>query len=397
MIMTPNSNRKIIKININNHKTPNIKTTKNKQIIFNSKTPNLAISNSCKNAYSFSSSKIYEERNNKKIICLRNKNINNSTNVSSISHKDNIIIQNNIVNKKIIKNASICRIGKNRENETKKVNQDNLFKIKYEDLNLFFYGVCDGHGPFGHLVSNFIKTNLPIILYQNLCDNNLKEKNKDINYNDFLYNIIKESFSQTDYKLINNSNINIDFSGSTCISILFSNNQIIVANVGDSKAIKGQYISQNNKWTFEVLNKEHKPENKEEYLRIKKSNGLIHPYLNEDNEYIGPQRVWINNKNIPGLAMSRSFGDKIFTSVGVISTPNILFFKHKIIDKFIVIASDGLWMYVTNQEVVDIVKEFYMKNDLQGALFSLYKEASKRWIMEEEIIDDITLIIIYMN
>ena len=52
---------------------------------------------------------------------------------------------------------------------------------------------------------------------------------------------------------------------------------------------------------------------------------------------------------------------------------------------------------MSNQEVVDIIKEFYMKNDLQGALFSLYKEASKRWIMEEEIIDDITLIIIYIN
>ena len=398
MTMTPNNNKKIIKININTHKTPNIKTTKNKKIIFNNKTPKLAISNSCQNLYSFSSSKIYEERKNKKIKCLRNKNLNNSSNISNISHKDNIIIQYNIVvNKKIIKNASICRVGKNRENETIKINQDNLFKIKYEDLNLFFYGVCDGHGPFGHLVSNFIKTNLPIILYQNLCNQNLKEKDKDINYNDFLYNAIRESFSQIDYKLGHNSNINIDFSGSTCISILFNNNQIIMANVGDSKAIKGQYIAQNNKWIFEILNKEHKPENKEEYLRIKKSNGIIHPYLNEENEYIGPQRVWINNKNIPGLAMSRSFGDKFFTSIGVISKPDILFFKHKIIDKFIVIASDGLWMYVSNQEVVDILGKYYEKLNCDEAIEELYVLAKSRFKENDDFIDDITIIILFLG
>ncbi len=136
------------------------------------------------------------------------------------------------------------------------------------------------------------------------------------------------AFLQTENRLTNNSKINLDFPGSICIAILMNNNELIVANVGDSRAIKGQYISKEEKWTFEILNNEHKPENKEEYLRIKKCHGLIHPYLNEENEFIGPQRVFIKNNNIPGLAMSRSFGDKIFSSVGVISTPDILFFKH---------------------------------------------------------------------
>ena len=66
-------------------------------------------------------------------------------------------------------------------------------------------------------------------------------------------------------------------------------------------------------------------------------------------------------------------------------------------DKFIILSSDGKWEFINNKEVATIVKAFYLKNDLQGALFSLYKEASKRWIMNEEVIDDITAVLVYLN
>ena len=52
---------------------------------------------------------------------------------------------------------------------------------------------------------------------------------------------------------------------------------------------------------------------------------------------------------------------------------------------------------MTNEEVVDIVKDYYLENNIQGAIEHLYNEASKRWIMEEEVIDDITVIIIFLN
>ena len=389
MTMTPDDGSEIIKKTSNNFKTPNIKTTKNK--VVNKNKFHKPLSNSSLNLYNLSSSKILEKRNNKKIKCLRNKKLSKSSNISHDSNKDN-----EITNKIIIKNASICRIGKNRENETDKINQDTLFKIKYEDLNLSFYGVCDGHGPYGHLVSNFIKTNLPIILYQHLCLN-IQSNAKDINYNNQLIKSLKDAFYETNYKLSYNSNINIDLSGTTCISILFNNKQVIMANIGDSRAIKGQYISQNKKWIFQILNKEHKPEKKEEYIRITKCKGVIHPYLNEDNEYVGPQRVWIKGKNIPGLAMSRSLGDKMFESVGVISTPDILCFKHKIIDKFIVIASDGLWMYVSNQEVVDILGKYYEKVNCDEAIEELYFLAKSRFEENDDFIDDITIIILFLE
>jgi serine/threonine protein phosphatase PrpC len=405
MTMTPKS-KKNNKFPINTHinKVSNInKSNNNNEKVKQNKTSKDSLSKSCKQISQLSNSKILDKINTKKMICIRNKNIINSPNMS-VKLQKNEIIQIEPIDKKIIKNASICRTGKNRPNESEKINQDNIFKVKFEDLNLFFYGICDGHGPYGHLVSNYIKMNLPIILYNNLKTNlnDIKKDNDTIsnNYNNY-YNIISESikssFSQAENQLNNNTDINTNYSGSTCISLLFNNNQIISANVGDSRAIKGQYISQNKKWIYEVLNKEHKPENKEEYLRIIKNKGSVHPFLLENNEYIGPQRVWIQDKNIPGLAMSRAFGDKLFNSVGVISKPDVISFKYKSIDKFVVIASDGLWTYVTSQEAVEIVGKYYEKLDCDKAIEELYSIAKKRWEENDDFIDDIAIIIIFFQ
>ena len=45
---------------------------------------------------------------------------------------------------------------------SKKVNQDNyIVDLDFCGKENYFFGVCDGHGPFGHFVSNFVKLNLP--------------------------------------------------------------------------------------------------------------------------------------------------------------------------------------------------------------------------------------------
>ena len=43
----------------------------------------------------------------------------------------------------------------------------------------------------------------------------------------------------------------------------------------------------------------------------------------EDNSFIGPPRVWLKDQDYPGLAMSRSFGDRVAHSVGVSEEPEI--------------------------------------------------------------------------
>ena len=69
------------------------------------------------------------------------------------------------------------------------------------------------------------------------------------------------------------------------------------------------------------MSRDHKPGDRDESIRIKMHGGRIEPYRDENNEFIGPERVWLKNQEIPGLAMSRSFGDRVAASVGCIATP----------------------------------------------------------------------------
>ncbi len=87
--------------------------------------------------------------------------------------------------------------------------------------------------------------------------------------------------------------------------------------------------------------------------------------------------------------MSRSFGDEVAASVGTICDPEIKHFDLTEEDKFIIIASDGIWEFISSQECVEIIKDYYISKDLNGCLKHLFLESSKRWIKEEEVIDGI--------
>ena len=63
--------------------------------------------------------------------------------------------------------------------------------------------------------------------------------------------------------------------------------------------------------------------------------------------------------------------------------------------KYIVIASDGIWEYLTNKNVTEIIKQFYNLDDAKGAIEELIKKASEKWAQEGESADDITVIIIF--
>lgn len=108
--------------------------------------------------------------------------------------------------------------------------------------------------------------------------------------------------------------------------------------------------------------------------------GRIEPYRDENDEFIGPQRVWLKNQDIPGLAMSRSFGDRVAASVGCISTPEIFEFPLSEEDKFIILASDGVWEFISSNECVDIIKDYYLANDINGCCNYILKESSRRWV-----------------
>lgn len=165
-------------------------------------------------------------------------------------------------------------------------------------------------------------------------------------------------------------------------------NQLWCANVGDSRAIIGK--NKNREWSALAVSRDHKPDDPSECQRILDSGGRIEPFKDMRGEDIGPQRVWLKHENIPGLAMARSIGDLVAASVGVIPIPGkiikyrtysleILYFELKEEDKFIVIASDGIWEFLSNEQVVNMVAPYYVKNQLEAACERLVKEATLKW------------------
>ena len=330
---------------------------------------------------------------------LRSKNNilenNNSTKENNINQSVQNINSNNIQRNKLIKKIykieSICQVGYSGPGIIKN-NQDNFFV--YNNLNdendILFIGVCDGHGILGHDVSKYLITHLPSNL-----NTALKKTRKYIRDKKNLYKTMKEVFIKTNKDLCKDDSVDTQFSGSTCVTIILTKNQIISANVGDSRAVMGRYA--NNQWVNIDLTKDQKPDNPEEKERIIKRGGRVESYKDEYGKDFGPKRVWIKNADIPGLAMSRSFGDEVAASVGTISEPEIDYFDITEDDKFIILASDGIWEFISSQECVNIVKDFYLKKDLKGCLKYLLNESSKRWIKEEEVIDDITAVIIFFE
>ena len=94
--------------------------------------------------------------------------------------------------------------------------------------------------------------------------------------------------------------------------------------------------------------------------------------------------------------MTRSIGDKISKAIGVTSDPEIVTRRLKTNDKFIILASDGVWEYTSNQEAVDIVSKFWEENRIEDAAVALVSDAVKRW-KKEEYVDDITVVIIFLS
>ena len=328
-----------------------------------------------------------------------------STGITDPLQKDNKEKQNKIIKEKKEENKCIKKIkeilpythvGFDGE-EPKENNQDNYFVYKnfMNKKNYIYMSVCDGHGVEGHFVSDFIKEILPYDMSENLQAFNILTENEL--EKEKIYDIIKQTFIEANEKLVNNEEINSLFSGSTCVSVIYTPEKLIIPNIGDSRAVLGRLINkETNEYKAIELSRDHKPTEKDEEKRILENDGRIQPFI-EDGEFVGPQRVWIKEEEVPGLAMTRSFGDRVAATVGVVSIPEIKEYIFNPNDKFMIIASDGVWEFISSQECIDIIKEFYDKNDLKGCCEFLYQESSKRWLKEEEVIDDTTMIIVFFD
>ena len=260
-----------------------------------------------------------------------------------------------------------------------KTNQDAFFiKDNFLKNNEYFYiGVCDGHGEFGHVVSNFVINKLPSYI-------------KDLSNES-----ITSAFKKTNKEIYGNTKLDSSMSGTTVVSIVLTPNNILCINLGDSRAALFKY--DNGIYYCKNLSRDHKPAEADEARRIDLSGGRIKRCYDEDHKrFVGPERVWMKNKDEPGLAMTRSLGDKIAHNIGVSDEPEFKTFTYDGTEKYIIIASDGLWEYVSGDQCISIVKPFYEEGlDAQEAALALTKEAFRRWKRKEVAIDDITVVVIF--
>ena len=174
--------------------------------------------------------------------------------------------------------------------------------------------------------------------------------------------------------------------------------KIYIANVGDSRAIIIKELQNQNKdWVPYQLSRDHKPTEEDEAQRILEYDGEIEKIEDDDGNWTGPLRVWVKGSDGPGLAMTRSFGDEIGATVGVFSVPEVTEYKIKEEDRAIIIASDGLWEYMDNKEVTDIVKKLIKQKDPDIIVKKLYKESIIKWKLNDQGIDDITIICILLK
>jgi len=168
---------------------------------------------------------------------------------------------------------------------------------------------------------------------------------------------------------------------------------LYVANVGDSRCV---LLRQNGSDSFEAipLSTDQKPENPSERARIENAGGRVEPLPGPPGE-CGPHRVWLAEADVPGLAMSRSIGDDVSQTVGVISVPEIV--RHDLEERDILAiwASDGVWEFLSSEQAGAIV--WRNRSNLQQAAAELVEESCKQWKKEEEVIDDITCVIVQFN
>ncbi|OMJ73910.1 hypothetical protein SteCoe_27292 [Stentor coeruleus] len=280
---------------------------------------------------------------------------------------------NNVVIKYYLKFKTGSMMGIPKEqNQDSYIIQSPLFSNKAKH----FFAICDGHGTEGHTVSRLIKATITPILEKKL----LRFVGIDA---------LKFAIDETCQNVLH-GRFDCSFSGSTFVGVLIIGDTLLCANIGDSKAVIGSII--NNSCTAVELTKDHKPNRKDEADRI-----ILHGGRIASHDQGGPLRIWFKDQNIPGLAMTRSVGDKASRLIGLISDPEIVERKLISTDKFIVIASDGLWEFVTPRDAVEIVHNSMILGKSEGACERLMREAVIRWNANSASVDDITIIIIFLN
>jgi hypothetical protein len=104
-----------------------------------------------------------------------------------------------------------------------------------------------------------------------------------------------------------------------------------------------------------ALTLDHRPDRPEEGARILAAGGRVALGQYEGGRRGNLPRVFMPSGEGPGLAVSRCLGYTAASSLGVTSTPDVITHRLAPNDRFLIIASDGLWAVLSSEEAVAVV------------------------------------------
>lgn len=160
------------------------------------------------------------------------------------------------------------------------------------------------------------------------------------------------------------------------------------------------------------LSRDQTPYRKDERERVKKEGAVVQSVdqmqgdepmhenwgdmvLGEDIDVQGdPPRVWKKDRDYPGTAFTRAIGDSVADDLGVFAEPEMLTAELSRDDEILVIASDGIFEFMTNQAVIEICAE--CNNPLE-ACEQVAKASYDQWLNYEDRTDDITIIVCFLQ
>ncbi|XP_076887528.1 protein phosphatase 2C and cyclic nucleotide-binding/kinase domain-containing protein-like isoform X2 [Bidens hawaiensis] len=260
--------------------------------------------------------------------------------------------------------------------------------------NDHFFGVFDGHGEFGAQCSQFVK--------QKLCENLLRNSRFHVDPVDACH----AAFMSTNAQLHADMDIDDSMSGTTAITVLVRGKTLYAANSGDSRAVIAE--RRGAEVVAVDLSIDQTPFRDDELERVKlcgarvltldQIEGLknldVQCWGTEEGDDGDPPRLWVPNGMYPGTAFTRSIGDSIAETIGVVANPEIVALDLTPDHLFFVVASDGVFEFLSSQAVVDMVSSY---TDPRDACAAIVAESYRLWLQYETRTDDITVIVVQIS
>jgi len=260
-------------------------------------------------------------------------------------------------------------------------NQDSFVVVCFEN-ELRIYGVFDGHGKQGHFVSNYVKEQLP--KYVLAAENVMTDPEA----------VLSAAFMQMQAGLEQcaaREVFDCRRSGTTATIILHfvADNRVVVAHVGDSRAVISSPSADASKVSVKELTEDHRPDLPAERKRIESGGGTVR----FDGAF--NHRVYARDSRIhgPGLNMSRAFGDLVaHDHAGVSAPPDVSTWTVGENDKYLILSSDGIWEFITSQQACEIAEQ---AQGCMDAAVTLADLAWSKWRnFDPYTVDDITAVVI---